>query len=473
MKPDTPPLFNAINTMEPKHAAVVLMVTLNAFSTPLMLSATNVALPTIADKFSLTAVTLSWVPMSYLMASAMFILIFGRIADLFGRKRIFLLGTIAVIASSIFTALSINSEMLLLGRFLQGASAAMLYATQIAIVSSVFRPDQRGKAIGLVVSAVYVGLAAGPLLGGIATDWFGWRANFLLHIPLALVVVHIGITRVKDEWFGEKGKLDLIGAALFSGTIVFLCLGITSLPSQASLPLLALFLLSLALFVRHVRAITNPIWDIRLFLTNSIFTRACGASLIMYTATYANVVLLSLYLQQIKSLSGAEAGVILMIQPISMAVLAPLSGRLSDRIEPRLLASAGMALTALGLFFLSTLTAGSQLPTVALALAMTGIGFSFFSAPNTNAIMGSVERKDYGSASGALATTRILGQLGSMVLVTFAMSIVVGDRLIDASNLPALEHAIQLSFGIASALCLVGFFLSITRGKTHQPTTEN
>jgi len=473
MKPDTPPLLNVISTMEPKHAAVVLMVTLNAFSTPLMLSATNVALPTIADQFSLTAVTLSWVPMSYLMASAMFILIFGRIADLFGRKRLFILGTIAVIASSIFTALSVNSEMLLIGRFLQGVSAAMLYATQIAIVSSVFRPDQRGKAIGLVVSSVYVGLAAGPLLGGIATDWFGWRANFLLHIPLALVVVHIGITRVKDEWFGEKGKLDLVGAGLFSVTIVFLCLGITSLPSQASLPLLALFLLSLVVFVRHVSAIEHPIWDIRLFLSNSIFTRACGASLIMYTATYANVVLLSLYLQQIKSLSGAEAGLILMIQPISMAALAPLAGKLSDRIEPRLLASAGMVLTALGLFFLSTLAAGSQLPTVAFALAMTGIGFSFFSAPNTNAIMGSVERKDYGSASGALATTRILGQLGSMVLVTFAMSMVIGDRLIDASNLPALERAIQLSFGIASALCLVGFFLSISRGKTHRATTEN
>lgn len=473
MKSDTQPLLNTVKPMAPKHVAVVLMVTLNAFSTPMMLSATNVALPAIADQFSLTAITLSWVPMSYLMASAMFILVFGRIADLFGRKRVFLIGTTAVVASSIFTAFSVNSEMLLAGRFLQGISAAMLYATQMAIVSSVFRPDQRGKAIGLVVSSVYVGLAAGPLLGGIATDWFGWRANFLLHIPLALVVMSIGITRVKDEWFGEKGELDLIGAALFSVTIVFLCLGIASLPGLWSLPMLSLCLLSLVFFVRHVRTVAHPIWDIRLFLSNSVFTRACSASFIMYTATYANVVLLSLYLQQIKSLSGTTAGMILMIQPISMAVLAPVTGKLSDRIEPRLLASVGMALTAMGLFFLSTLSADSQLTSVAAALAMTGIGFSFFSAPNTNAIMGSVERKDYGSASGAAATTRVLGQLGSMVLVTFAMSMVLGNRLIDDSNMPALEQAIRVSFGIASSLCLIGFFLSISRGKTLPHVDQN
>lgn len=471
MNPDQTKAFKLLPSMEPKQAAIVFMVTLNAFSTPMMLSATNVALPAISQNFSLSAVTLSWVPMAYLMASAMFILIFGRVADLVGRKRLFLLGTTAVVVTSIFTALAINPQMLLVGRFLQGVSAAMLYATQMAIVSSVFPPHQRGKAIGMVVSAVYVGLAAGPLLGGIATDLFGWRANFLLHIPLALLVMHIGLSKVKDEWFGTQGDLDLVGAALFASTIVFLCLGITSFPGQWSMPLLALALLSLLIFVRHVRSVENPIWDIRLFLSNAIFTRSCGASLIMYTATYANVVLMSLYLQQIKLLSASEAGLMLMIQPISMAALSPVFGRLSDRIEPRILASAGMALTALGLYVLSQLTADSQLLNVALALALTGLGFSLFSSPNTNAIMGSVAKKDYGSASGAAATTRVIGQLCSMMLVAFAMSLIVGDSVIDASNLPALEQSIQLSFGIAAALCLPGIVLSLARGKMHPLAT--
>lgn len=471
MNPDQTKAFKLLPSMEPKQAAIVFMVTLNAFSTPMMLSATNVALPAISQNFSLSAVTLSWVPMAYLMASAMFILIFGRVADLVGRKRLFLLGTTAVIVTSIFTALAINPQMLLVGRFLQGVSAAMLYATQMAIVSSVFPPHQRGNAIGMVVSAVYVGLAAGPLLGGIATDLFGWRANFLLHIPLALLVIHVGLSKVKDEWFGTKGDLDVIGATLFALTIVFLCLGITSFPGQWSMPLLALALLSLLIFVRHVRSVENPIWDIRLFLSNAIFTRSCGASLIMYTATYANVVLMSLYLQQIKLLSASEAGLMLMIQPISMAALSPVFGRLSDRIEPRILASAGMALTALGLYVLSQLTADSQLLNVALALALTGLGFSLFSSPNTNAIMGSVAKEDYGSASGAAATTRVIGQLCSIMLVAFAMSLIVGDRVIDASNLQALEQSIQLSFGIAAAICLPGIVLSLARGKMHPLAT--
>lgn len=465
MSLEKPTLFNAVSALEPQHAAVLLMVTLNAFTTPLMLSATNVALPAISENFSLSAVALSWVPMSYLMGSAMFILIFGRIADIVGRKRVFLWGTQAVIVSSIFTAFSSNTEMLLLGRFLQGVSSAMLYATQMAIVSSAMPPKQRGMAIGLVVAAVYVGLAAGPLLGGALTDGFGWRANFFLHIPLAILVLYIGSSRVKEEWLGEKSPLDYVGALLFGLTIALLCLGISQFPGQGSIALLVLTLLSLIAFIRHVRRVEYPVWDIRLFLTNAIFTRSCAASWIMYTATYANVVLMSLYLQQIKLMSATEAGVVLMIQPFAMAVLSPLAGKFSDRIEPRILASAGMLLTALGLYFLSALNAQSQLLTIALALATTGVGFSLFSSPNTNAIMGSVAAKDYGSASGAVATTRILGQLSSMVLVALCMSLMLGDGLIDATNLPALQEAIQLSFGIAAAICLLGVFLSISRGK--------
>ncbi len=450
-----------------ERRAVMLMITLNAFTTPLMLSASNVALPAIALHFSLSAVTLSWVPMAYLMASAMSILVFGRMADLYGRKRLFLLGTVAVILSSTFTALALNTPMLLLGRFLQGVSAAMLYATQMAIVSSVFPVAQRGRAIGLVVATVYVGLAAGPLIGGVVTDLLGWRANFLLHIPLACAVLYLGLTRVKQEWRGSREPLDVLGAALFSLTIVVLCLGITNFPGMAGAAMLLLFLLFLLGFVRHASAHPHPIWDIRLFFTNAIFTRSCGASLIMYTATYANVVLMSLYLQQVKLLSATQAGLVLITQPVVMAILSPVAGRLSDRLEPRVLASAGMTVTVFGLWLLSSLSAASELKTAILALSLTGIGFSLFSSPNTNAIMSAVGKKDYGSAAGAVATTRILGQLSSIILVAFAMSVVIGDRLVASSTAAELERSIQLCFSIAAVLCLPGIALSVSRGKMH------
>lgn len=451
-----------------QQKTVVFMVTLNAFTTPVMLSATNVALPAVSEQFALSAVMVSWVPMAYLMASAMFILIFGRLSDAFGRKRIFLIGTMAVIVSSIFTGLSSSSAMLLTGRFLQGVSAAMLYATQMAIVFSVYPSAQRGKAIGIVVSAVYAGLAAGPLLGGVATDWFGWRANFFLHIPLALIVLYLGLKRVQGDWSGNKIPFDFTGALFYCGAIALLCVGISNIPEKSSIILLLLFVASTLLFVGHIKRHANPIFDIRLFLNNAIFTRSCGASLIMYTATYSNVVLLSLYLQQLKLLSASQAGMILMIQPIAMALLSPAAGKLSDRMESRTLASAGMLLTLLGLGLLSTLDASSQLFYVILALALTGIGFGLFSSPNTNAIMSSVPKHYYGAASGAVATTRILGQLGSIVLVAFAMSIFIGDQQINSDTLDLLEQSIQLSFGVAAVLCIPGIILSLLRGRMHE-----
>lgn len=443
------------------------MVLLNAFATPLMLSATNVALPAIGENFSLSAVVLSWIPLSYLMASAMFILIFGRIADGMGRKKLFLLGTTAVIITSIFTALSINGAMVIAGRFLQGVSAAMLYATQMAIVSSVFPQEQRGKAIGMVVATVYVGLATGPLLGGIATDMLGWRANFLLHVPLAIAVLLLGLTQVSEEWYGEAGDFDLPGGILFATTIACLCLAASFFPTMLSLPFLLLFVSGLVFFTRYALRKEHPIWDIRLFFNNPIFTRSCGASMIMYTATYANTVLVSLYLQQIKAMSASMAGLILMTQPATMAILSPAAGSLSDRVEPRILATIGMALTTVGLFFLGLLDSESAAWTVVITLLATGIGFSLFSSPNANAIMGGVGSKDYGSASAAMATTRILGQLGSMVMVAFAMAVVIGDRLIYNSNQAELAQAIQLCFMIAAGICVPGIYLSASRGKLH------
>ncbi|MDP1929947.1 MAG: MFS transporter [Gammaproteobacteria bacterium] len=452
---------------------VLLMVLLNAFTTPLTLSAANVALPTIADDLVMSAVALGWVPMAYLMASAMFVLPFGGLADRIGRKRVFLLGTAAVIASSVMAALAMNAPMLLTARFLQGVSAAMLYATQLAIVSSVFPAQRRGQIVGLVVSSIYVGLATGPLLGGLMIDLFGWRSAFLLQVPLAIVVLLIGVFKVNGEWSADrKTPFDSVGAMTYSGSILLLCLAVSRLPAVDGLLLLAGGTISMLLFVRHALRIPFPIWDIRLFFTNRVFTLSCAASLIMYSATYANVVLISLFLQYLKGMSASQAGMIMMLQPLCMAVLSPLTGRLSDRIEPRVLASVGMAVTALGLLMLARLDSGSSVTVIVLALLMTGAGFALFSSPNVNAIMGSVLPQQLGSASGAVATTRLLGQLTSMVLVSLMLTMAMGDTAIDPASYPLLEQTIRNSFGLAAALCIPGILLSMVRGRIHTSTVK-
>lgn len=449
---------------------VLLMVLLNGFTTPLMLSATNVALPAIADDLHLSAVALSWIPMAYLVASAMFVLPFGGLADRIGRKRVFLQGTVAVILTSILAALALNATMLIAARFLQGVASAMLYATQIAIISSVFPGHRRGQMVGLLVSSIYVGLAAGPFIGGYVIDTLGWRYGFLLQVPLALVVLLVGVFKVDREWSGNsQAPFDSVGAVTFCTSLLLICVAATRLPHLDGFVMLVTGALLGAAFVRHALRIPEPIWDVRLFFTNRLFTLSCLASLIMYSATYANVVLLSLFLQYLKGLSATQTGMILMLQPLTMAILSPLAGRLSDRIEPRLLATSGIAMTVVGLVILASLDSASSIRSVVASLLISGAGFALFSSPNINSIMGSVEPRQMGSASGAVGTVRSLGQLISMVLVSLLLNLFLGSNVISVENYPMLERTVSVAFGFAAGLCLVGMALSLGRGRLHSP----
>ena len=450
----------------PIQRITLIMVLLNAFTTPLMLSAVNVAIPSIAKALSINAVLLCWIPMAFLTASAMFVLIFGRIADMVGRKKIFLIGTSCVIATSIIASFADNGIALIVARFLQGVSAAMLYATQVAIISSIFPPEKRGYAIGLTVSAIYFGLTAGPLIGGYMVDLFGWRASFLVHLPLAVVALFIGLFYVKDEWLSEdRGSFDLFGSILYMLSILTICLGVSFLPSSLSLILILLSLAGFILFFFFEKKHKHPIFDVSLFYTNRIFTFSCIASLIIYTATFANVIQVNLFLQYLKGLSATTAGMIMMCQPLTMAIFSPIAGRLSDKFEPRYLSTLGMAITCCGLIMLSNLRIDSELIYLIFSLIITGLGFSLFSPPNVNAIMGSVEKKFYGSATGAMATMRIIGQMSSMILVTLIFALIIGSVEINQDNYINLQEAIHIVFIIAALLCIPGLYFSMTRGK--------
>ena len=461
-------MTDKIENLTPLQKAALIMVLLNCFTTPLMLSATNVALPSIAIDLKINAVMLSWVPMAFLMASAMFVLIFGRLADMYGRKRVFMTGTVSVIITSLLAAMSVNGELLVAARFLQGVSAAMLYATQIAIVSSVFPPARRGHAIGLTVSTIYLGLTFGPVIGGYLIDIAGWRASFVFHIPLAIIVLLIAFFKVPGEWLSEeKGIFDIKGSTIYSLSILFLCIGVSTLPDISSMVLVALGIIGIIVFVNFARRTIHPIFDVRLFFENKVFTFSCLASFILYTATFANVVLISLYLQYLKDMTASAAGLFMMIQPLTMALFSPLAGKLSDKVEPRIIASAGMMLTALGLFMLAMLNGVSSPVYLVGALIITGLGFSLFSSPNSNAIMGSVEKRYYGSAAGSLATMRILGQMSSMVLVTLVFALLIGQVQIQPENYASLQQAIRLCFMISAGLCIPGLFFSLVRGRMH------
>lgn len=448
--------------------ATIFMIMLNSISTAMMLSAVNVALPDIARDLDIDAVVLSWIPMTYLMASAAFVLAFGRLADMFGRKRLYLIGTAGVIVTSVVAACSSTGYELIGGRVLQGICAAMLYATNVAIVSSVFPPAQRGQAIGYTVSTIYLGLALGPVLGGWLIEFSNWRATFLIHIPLAVIVLFIGMTRLPVEWKAEeRGAFDPLGAVLYGVAIIVFMIGVSTLPNFSSIGMIAAGIAGIWLFFRHEHRHPHPIFDVELFYSNRVFTMSCLASLVMYTATFANVVLVSLYLQYLKGIAPGTTGLVLMAQPLMMAVVSPAAGKLSDRLEPRIIASLGMLVTAVGLASFALLDEMSSISTVVGCLLTTGLGFSLFTSPNANAIMGAVGRGDYGRATAAMAVMRVVGQMASMGSVAMVFALWLGPVRITRAVYPALGNAIAICFTLGAILCTLGIILSLTRGRMH------
>jgi EmrB/QacA subfamily drug resistance transporter len=448
--------------------AAVIMVMLNSISTAMMLTGVNVALPRIAIDLSLDAVSLSWIPMSYLMASAACVLGFGRLADMYGRKRIYLLGTTVIVITSILTGLAQTEAQLIMGRLCQGVGAAMVFSTNVAIISSVFPPARRGTAIGYTVSAIYLGLSLGPLVAGWLIEFVSWRAAFFIHLPLAAVVLFVGLARLPIEWRAdERGSFDALGALLYGLAIVTLMTGVAWLPTGVGVALVVAGGAGMWLFFRHEHRHPHPVFDVELFYTNRIFTMSCLTSLMMYTATFANVVLISLYLQYLKSVPPSTAGLVMMAQPIMMTVVSPFAGRLADRAEPRIVASLGMVLTTIGLAAMATLDIASSLTFVVACLVLTGFGFSLFTSPNANAIMGAVERSDYGRAASAISVMRVIGQMTSMGLVTMIFALTLGPHQITAALYPQLADSIQTCFIIGALLCALGVGLSMSRGRVH------
>ncbi|MFQ6050494.1 MAG: MFS transporter [Candidatus Hydrothermarchaeota archaeon] len=446
--------------------SVLLVATLASFLTPFMGSSINIALPSIGTEFAMDAVLLSWVATSYLLAAAMFLVPFGRIADIHGRKRIFTYGIIIYTVSSFLSAISTSSLMLISFRVLHGIGSAMIFGTGVALLTSVFPVGERGKVLGINVAAVYLGLSSGPFLGGFLTQHFGWRSIFLANIPLGLIIIFLIFWKLKGEWAGAKGeKFDFTGSIIYSLTLIAIIYGFSLLPAMSGAWLILIGLLGISTFVRWEMNVESPVLDINLFRNNTVFAFSNLAALINYSATFAVSFLLSLYLQYVKGLNPQEAGFILVSQPAVMAVFSPLAGRLSDRIEPRIVASSGMALTTIGLFLFTFLSEKTALEFVVGSLILLGFGLALFSSPNTNAVMSSVEKRFYGVASGTLATMRLVGQMLSMGIAMLIFAIFLGRVQITPANFHLFLISAKVAFIVFSILCFGGIFASLGRGK--------
>ena len=458
---------------EPQPAlerSALFVATLTSFMGPFMISAVNVALPAIQSDLRMNAVQLSWIASSYLLAVAVGLIPAGKIADIYGRKKVFTTGLVIYTLGSTSAAFVDTAAWLIFFRVVQGLGAGMFVTTGMAILTSIFPPQKRGRAIGIYVAAVYVGLSVGPFVGGFLTQQFGWRSIFLVMFPMGLGSIAITLSFLKGEWADARNqKLDVLGSLIYAIAILFLIYGASILPSLTGGLLIPAGLLGLGLFFRQQSRTPYPVFEVSLFLENRTFAFSSLAALLNYSATFAVTFLMSLYLQYIKGMTPQTAGVVLMAQPVMMALFSPIAGRLSDRMEPRLLASAGMAITGIGMAVFTQLHTDSSLVGITGNLLLLGFGFALFSSPNMSAIMGAVAKEQYGIASGAVATMRLMGQMCSMAIATVALALLVGRQAIAPSNYDRFLLCTRAVFTISALLCAIGVYFSLFRGRLRQP----
>ena len=324
---------------------IVLVITCMAsFITPFLASSVNVALPTINNEFNVPdQALLGWIVTGFLLSAAIFVVPFGRIADIYGRKKIFVLGLSIIAVSSLFCSISSSVEMLIASRVVEGLGSAMIFGTSIAILTSVFPAQERGKVLGINVAVVYLGLSMGPLLGGIITAYAGWRFIYAGITIYALLAAFLAQRMIKCKWrCAQTGRFDIFGTILYAAMLSALMYGLTLIPDVKGAYLLGLALAIMAVFFRWELGNENPVLKISVFRNNTVFLFSNLAALINYSATAALAFLLSLYLQYMKGYGPEMTGLILIAQPVVQAALSPLAGRLSDRLEPRIVASIGM-----------------------------------------------------------------------------------------------------------------------------------
>jgi len=449
-----------------KKFSALIVASLSSFLTPFMVSSVNVALPAIEKEFRIDAVLLSWMATAYLLAAAICLVPFGKLGDIYGRKKIFVLGISVFTGASLLSGLSLTAPMLIFFRAFQGAGSAMIFASGMAIVTSVFPPGERGRAIGINVAAVYTGLSCGPYFGGLLTHYFSWRSLFFFSVPPGLFIIGLILWKLKEEWAEAKGEtFDLAGSLIYATALVAVMYGISILPEPLSIGMILFGSACFIGFLWWERRVRHPVFEISLFKTNRVFAFSSLAALIHYSATFGVTFMLSLFLQLIKGMDPQQAGLVLMAQPVMMALASPFTGKLSDTLEPRILASFGMALTTAALCCLATLGVHTSVAFIVVTLLVLGIGYGIFSSPNMNAIMSSVERNFYGVASGSVGTMRLLGQMLSMGIATLVFALFIGRARITVEYYPAFLKCVRLSLIIFSVLCFIGIFFSMARGR--------
>ncbi len=432
--------------------------------TPMTGSMMNLSLVGIGGEFVVGAHSLAYVNTIFLLSSVIFMVPISKVADIYGRKQLFIIGLIIHMISSFGGYFSTSYEMLLFFRFMMGTGTAAIATTAITMLTDAFPVHERGAAIGYNTASVYLGLAMGPVLGGVVNDVFSWREVFLLTVPLVLIAL-FAISRVDMVPRRERKKFDVSGALLYTIAVTLSVLGMINIPRPEALVSLVIGVGLFIAFFRYQQGIDNPVLSVGIF-SNKLFARSSLASFLMNSANFSVLFFISLYLQTIGALTSAQAGLILVSQPIVQTLFTPYFGKLHDRMEDkRILPTIGVAATTLGVLVMITLSLDVNLPTVVIALILFGIGNAIFNPPNTTTMMSSVEAKDRSSASATVAVVRQMGMVVSMGIAMAVISVIMGSLdMLEPSTYSSFVDVIRISFIVSAVMCILALLASWFRG---------
>jgi MFS family permease len=420
-------------------------------------SAINIALPEIASTFSLNSLYLTWIPTSYLLFSAILLIPFGKIADIYGKKRIISYGLIIFVLASLASALSVSGNMLLISRIFQAIGSAMIYGNVYSLLASVHTEGEAGKPLSISVASAYIGLSLGPILGGFLTQYFGWRSIFLFTIPIT-VIATLFIYKLKGEWFGAHGEIfDIKSTSVLALSLILIMYGFSVITSYIGILSLVIGFVGIVMFIWLQKKVVNPLIHPKL-LFDRVYIINNLTSLVNYGPGIFTIFLLSLYLQDIRMLNPTQTGLLLCVQSVFIAISSLLVAKLLDITLPRYIAAFGMALTGIGLLMFLLLNESTSLSYIILALSIIGLGYGFSAASSTEISLKYVEKRFYGISSATLNTMRVLGQMMGMGVTSAVLAIFIGTSALSISNQNIFIQSSKIPFLIYALLCFVSIY---------------
>ena len=445
--------------MESKNIVLIICAILSFF-TVFAFNAVMIAVPSIAAEYGMNNIVQNWVTIIFLLIVAAISVPAGQVSGKYGLKKVSIISIIFFIIISIANVVVTTAEMFLVCRLLMGVSIAFLNVTSMAMVVSAFEPHERGKAIGINITGVYLGLSLSLVIAGILDFQLGWRSIVLFSIPFMVLLLAM-LYKVKDEWITFEGlPLDIKGSLVYIVGILLFIYGFTRLNEPIGVILTVIGIAVLALFAYIEIRSDYPVFDVR-FFKNSKFLSSNFAALCAYLATFAVTTILNYHLQYIKGYDSQMSGMILIVAPLFQVVLAPLAGRWSDKVNPQILSAVGMGLGTISLLLFSLLDADTSLIFLIVSMVFYGVGFGLFSSPNTNVIMSSVPPQATPVASASVSTVRVVGQTMSMGILTLVFAFVMGNVPMTEKYFPQLIASSQITCIICVVLCIASVFASL------------